>query len=648
MKSRGYAGEILFVDLSTRTWREEPLDTGLARKFIGGIGIGFRLLQDLLKAGVDPLSPENPVIIGLGPLGGTLTPGSGKCSLTMKYPIPAAAEGNKCFVSNATGGSRRFGVMMKNAGYDNMVITGRAEKPCYLLVRDEGVEFCDAEEIWGKDIHQTNELLVKKHGGRTGKCGVWAIGQAGENLVRISQATLDNLNSLGRNVGAVLGSKNLKAVVTLGSKGIGADDPGRFLEFYQEKRKQILAHPHYQPWPRLHGGMIREMFETTVINVKACTGCLGACRSSLQVKEGRFKGESFQGGDVSVPVDFGRRLRIEDYGAMYKLIDLMNRYGLCMLTTLRMIYFVTRMYERGVISSSDTGGLKLRVGDVDAYISLVHKIVNKQDIGAAMAEGWHHLSRTVGVDASAEFKDGCSIVKGVDTLTDSRFWPSHFSPSMGVCNIVHSKGKHAHGATYWPAGPDLSKETYWPHELQSLEDVKRDTRRMGLSEEEMAGIFTENSFNSGRLAKHTQDAEYLYNALGVCDCVVHWECDPTRDVPWLAQLYCALTGFNIPPRELLRAGERIFNLERMLNIREGFTRNDDRIPEVWLENTTTPIRLRSGDRFLTDWFGNRLTKEDIEGVLDDYYEERGWDTELGRPTTKKLAELGLEEMDKGR
>lgn len=644
MENYGYAGRILFVDLSSRSIKNEPLDVGVAEKFIGGPGIGHRLLCDFLKPDINPLSPENPIVVGIGPLGGTLVPGSGKCALTMKYPIPASRRRTKYFVSTAMGGSRRFGVMMKNAGYDHIVITGRAEKPCYLKITDETVEICDAGDIWGKDIHQTNEILIARHGGKTGGCGTWTIGQAGENLVAISQATLDNLNSLGRYVGAVLGSKNLKAVVTYGKKGIKVMDSKRFMKVYEKKRKEILSHPHYQPLPLLHLGALEETYERTRVSIKACTGCPGACRSTHEAKEGSFKGEKYQGGDFSVSVDFARRLRLSDYGAMYKLMDLMNRYGLCMLTTLRMIYFVTSMYRRGVISKEDTGGLELRLGDIDSYIALIEKIVNKQDIGAVMAQGWYALAEKLGVDASDEFKDGCSIVKGIDTLTDSRFWPSHFAPTMGITNIVHSKGKHVHGATYWPRGPDLNKDTYWPEVLQSLADIRRDTEKMGVTREEMDRIFTSESFNAGRLVKYTQDAEYLYNALGICDCVVHWECDPIRDVPWLSEIYSALTGITISPREFLRVGERVWNLEKLLNVREGFTREDDEIPSVWLQNIDNPISLRSGEQYLMDWFGNRLTKEDIEKMLDDYYEERGWDVRKGVPTKKRLIELGLEDF----
>jgi len=642
MQNYGYAGKILFIDLTKRTVKDEPLDMNIAQKYIGGPGLGHKLLYNFLKPNTDPLSPENPITVGIGPLGGTLVPGAGKCALTMKYPILASRHSKKYFVSNAMGGSRRFGIMLKNAGYDHFVITGRSEKPCYLKITDESVEICDASDIWGKDIHQTHEILVARHGGKKGGCGTWIIGPAGENLVAISQATLDNLNSLGRYVGSVLGSKNLKAVVTYGKNGIKVADSKKFMSIYEKKRNEILKHPHYQPLPLLHPESLKEIYEKTRVDIKACTGCLGACRSTHEAPDGNFKGQRYQGGDFSISIDYGRRLRLNDIGSMYKLMDLTNRYGLCMVTTLRMLYFVTSLYQRGLVTKEDTGGIELHLGEIDSYIAIIDKIVYKRDIGEVMAQGWYALAEKFGVDPSEEFKDGCSIVKGVDTLTDSRFWPSHFAPTMGITNVVHSKGKHVHGATYWPRGPELHKDTYWPDFLQSLSDIRRDTEKMGVTGEELNRIFSDNSFDAGKLAKYTQDAEYLYNALGICDCTVHWECDPIRDVPWLSEIYSALTGISISPREFLRAGERIWNLERLLNVREGFSREDDEVPAVWLQNIDRPVNLRTGQQYLMDWFGNRLTKEDINKMLDNYYEERGWDLKTGVPTTGKLIELGLE------
>jgi aldehyde:ferredoxin oxidoreductase len=169
------------------------------------------------------------------------------------------------------------------------MIIGRSEKPCYLKITDECVEICDAADLWGKDTHQTTDELVNKHNGNTGKCGIWAIGQAGENLVKIAQATVDNYNSLDRNVGAVMGSKNLKAVVILRSKGLKVYDRKRFLKLYSDKFKNILAHPHYQPRMKLDHEMLQQFFDTTAMNIKVCVGCLGACRSAHEAREGQYK-----------------------------------------------------------------------------------------------------------------------------------------------------------------------------------------------------------------------------------------------------------------------------------------------------------------------------------------------------------------------
>jgi len=584
-----------------------------------------------LKSNVDPLSPENPIVISTGPLTGTLVPGSGKCCLITKFSVVANKYKEKYCIGTSTGGSRRFAVMLKNAGYDCIVVVGKAEKPSYLKITDEEVEICDAKEVWGKDVYEATNLLVKKHKGKTGKCGVWVIGKAGENLVKISHAFVDGLNTLGRYAGAIAGAKNLKAIITLGSKGIKVVDRRRFIDTYVKVRKEIMNLPQYQPIPPDSFGK-SELYPKTRIYIKACNACIGPCKGIYEVKNGKFKGERFQGTYFDIAIDFSKRLRLKDYGEMYKLIDLINRSGLCVLTTIRMLYFVTRLFERGIISEKETGGLSLKIGNFYTYVKLVEKIVKREDIGALMAEGWYPLCEKLDVDASADFKDGCSIIKGLDTLVDARLWPSHFNPSIGLANIVSTRAKHVHLATYWPKT------------ILSLADVKKDCEKMGLTEEELKRVFKENSFDAGKLLKYAEDAEILYNALGVCSVSAHWAYDPIRDIPMLTEFYIATTGFKMSPRELLRVGERIRNLERLLNVKEGFTKEDDEIPAVWLQNIETPVKLSSGDRYLMDWFGRRLTKQDIEGMLRSYYEERGWDYKTGIPTKEKLSELELEEF----
>jgi len=638
MEYYGHAGNILHVDLSTRQTRKEPLDTNLARKFVGGPGVGLNLLLNLLKPNVDPLSPENVLVFGTGPLLGTLVPGSGKSYLCTKYSMPASNDGKKYFVSTSMFGSSRFGVMMKNAGYDHIVITGRSEKPCYLKVTDEDVEICDASDIWAKDVYEVGSKLRKRHQGKTGKCGTWVIGQAGENLVRFSLGWTDDWHNAGRFAAAVAGAKNLKAIVTLGEKGIKIADGKRFMEVVKKKRQEISSQPNYQPTAPLGKGRTGTLLTELMVGIRGCSGGMCACKSIHEVKEGKYMGARFGGSFPSLPSALQMQLQLKDYGEAFTLLGKMNSYGLCVSTTLNMMWFVTQQYERGVLTKEDMGGLELKIGDLDYYLALIEKIVHRQDIGAIMAEGWYPLCEKLGIDPSADYETGCAITKGIDLLVDARIWPSlfkqgtGFNPCMGLGSIVHAKAKHTHSATYWAS-----------NEI-SFADVRRDAEKMGLTKEELDRVFTQDYFDTGRLEKYGGEAETAYNLLGICDTSIHWANDPMRDMPWLSEAYSAATGFDITPRELLRAGERVFNLEKLLNVREGFSREDDRIPPVYLQNIETPLPAREGERYLTDWFGRRLTREDIEGMLGNYYEERGWDIQRGMPTKSKLTELGLEQF----
>ncbi|MFH1628261.1 MAG: aldehyde ferredoxin oxidoreductase C-terminal domain-containing protein [Pseudomonadota bacterium] len=638
MEYYGYSGRVLYVDLSTGNIRKEPLDMDLAHQFIGGPGVGLNLLLDVLKPNIDPLSPENALVFGTGPLLGTLVPGSGKCYLTTKYSIPASKDENKFFISASMFGGNRFGSMMKNAGYDHIVITGRAQRPSYLKVIDEDVEICDASHIWGKDVYEAGRILRDQHKGRTGRCGTFVIGPAGENLVRFSLGWTDDWYNAGRFAGAVAGAKNLKAIVTLGNKGIRIANRKRFMEVLEKKRQEILSHPDYRPTAPFGMGRTGKLLTDTFVGIKGCNGGMCACKSIHEVKDGPYKGEWFGGTFAGMPALIQMTLQIEDYGAAFKLLGRMNRDGLCLSTSMNMLSFVTKLYERGVLSQKDMGGLELKVGDSDFYLALLEKIVHRQDIGDVMAEGWYPLCEKVGVDPSTDYETGCAITKGIDLLVDARIWPSlfkqgtGFSPCMGLGSVVHAKAKHTHSATYWS------------HDELSISEVRRDAEKMGLTNEEIHRVFTEDSFDTGRLEKYGGEAETTYNAIGICDTAVHWQYDPMRDIPWLSEAYSAATGLDITPRELLRAGERIFNLERLFNVREGFTREDDRIPPIYLQNMETPLPAREGERYLTDWFGRRLTREDLQGMLDAYYEERGWDIKTGIPTRDKLTELGLEEQ----
>ncbi len=655
MEYYGYAGNILRVDLTSGKIEKEPLSKELIEVYLGGAGMQFRLIYDLLRPGLGPFSPEAPVICGTGPLCGTLAPMNGKVFVTAKSPAFASKRTEKHFISFSSSGSKRFGAMLKNAGYDHVIITGRAAKPSYLKITDDEVEICDAGDLWGKGIYQTSEVFAWKHRGATGPAGTWVIGKAGENLVRHARGIVDMQGSLGTHgIAAVLGSKNLKAVVAFGSKGIRVADPKKFLEVSDRIWREIIAHPRFHEksvsWAPRDGSPNSErdgMPQGGRGQRTACMACPANCKFSYQIKDGRFAGERLRVSYLTLISAVGRKFGLKHYGDSLRLMNLINDLGLDKPTMEGMLAFLTRLYERGVITDKDTGGLALKFGDFEGYVRLLEKISSREGIGDIIAEGWYPLIQRIGIDAGADFEDGCPIVKGVTVMTDARH--RGFIPTTGLSSVVSGSVKLRHGATYWPPGPDIHRDSYYPESLRSIHDLRRDMAKMGATEEELGQMFSDDSFNSGWLEKVTEDGRVICDCLGVCD-TGHGLGDPMRDLFRLSELCLRATGLELSPVDLRKMGEKVCNLEKVLNVREGFTREDDAIPAIWLQNTERPLasdranRFSQGNGYLHDYFDKRLTRDDLHRTIDDYYEKRGWDVDRGIPTREKLVELGLGEF----
>ncbi len=643
MEYYGYAGNILHVDLSSGDKKVVPLDLDLANKFIGGMGMSSTLAYDHIRPDIDPLSPESAIILGVGALVGTIVPCACKTTAMMKLPCSASRHEKKYVVGTSTSGSMRFGAMLKYAGYDNVIITGKAKKPSYLKIIDNDVEICDASDLWGKaDPFQTTDSLSDRYKGATGKAGVWAIGKGGENLLSSATGFVDNCCTLGTYGAAVLGSKNLKAVVALGTRGIGIADRKRLMALVDKLREEIMSHPDFghfgvREHPKKRHGKTgeavysKEVQRGQLVHRGACFGCPDGCKNSYEIKDGKFKGDLLRAVRPAHFIRHSARLRVQDYNELIKLSDLINKAGVCDRTAVRMFHFVTRLFERGVISTKETGGLELRTGDFDAYVKLLDKFINRQDIGEYMAQGWYPLSEKVGVDASTDFDDGCAIINGFTVTSEPQ--RSSFHASKGIANIVDPRGMHQ-GTAQYPLGQDPER---------SFRDIIIECERMGTAKEDIDRIFTGENVNTGRLARHSEDAYYVYQCVGMC-----WlggrgaDGAAVRNVPLLSEFYSAATGFEITPHALKQGGERTRTMEKLLNIREGFTREDEEIPALWLHYTETPMKSPKGDLYLVDWAGRRLSKEIIVQMLDDYYAERGWDIEKGMPSKEKLTELGLE------
>jgi aldehyde:ferredoxin oxidoreductase len=633
----GYAGKELYVDLTSGSIEKKPLDLGKAVKFLGGTGIQLRLIYDLLKPGTDPFSPEAPIIIGSGPLVGTAAPGTPRVLATLKYPETGAI--------GSGAGAMRFGFMLKLAGYDHIIVTGKASKPVYLKIIDDDVEICDASHLWGKDLVETAKALWQEYG----DCGVIPIGQAGENQGVITLTMVDNAASLGRGgLGGVMGSKNLKALVAKGGGSIKIADPERFKKTLESMFERVRRYPYHADivrygimtnWPNysrqfsyvknrtamIDPNKLNKIFEASKKVGKralSCPSCFIADKEAIEVKEGRFKGLKWSTPSLLNACLFDIIFDFEDFGEAIKFTDLMDRYGLDQISFSGMLDFLLTLYEEGLITQEDVGGLPLNRG-IDTIITWAEKVAFRDGFGGVFANGWKGLMEKFGEDF---IRKQTEIIKGREGAWDPR------------CSGL---GTNEFAQLVYPRGPQAESGgsgLYVPD--QPIEQVKRHGERMGMSEEQIKRASDSPlKLNIGRLTTSSEHWLAIFNSLGICNRHVN---NRFYHINICSELYSAATGVELSPQQLMLHADRVWNLLKMVNVREGFSRKDDEPPEKWFE----PIRTHDGKEvFMMDYFNTkRLSREDVDRWLDDYYDERGWDIETGIPTEKKLTELGLKDL----
>jgi len=620
----GYAGNILYVDLTTGQCHRQPLDMALARTYLGGCGIGERLLYDFLQSDTDPLSPDNPIIISAGTLVGTAVPGSSKIQMLTKSSMPSDSRQSKYHVGRASAGSRHFGVMMKGAGYDLMVITGRARQPVYLQIQDDQVALLSAADLWGNgDIYETSDELTRRHPGS----GVIAIGRAGENMVPFALGWVDKMCHIGKHGGAaVMGSKNLKAIVVRGTQGVKVWDGARLKELAQSATRQMMASERFKG-RRLSQSSYSfppDIYDHVVTTWKGCAHCVYACKSSHQITDGELAGTTVES-MFSYGLMLGGKLGLTDYQQAMRLVVAGNRYGICMMTVAGMLRFVTRLYERGLITTRDTDGLELKTGDIGGYLALLEKIVDRYGIGDTMARGWWAIAERFGVNPDTD-SDGDALAKGctvhISALTSSL-------NSATFSEVVNTRpGQELHPITMVR---NLSTDA-----------IRKWCRGVAMSPQEIARTVGGDDYSVGRLTKHTEDGEGVYWALGVC---ILWVIpEQVYNLKMLADMNTAATGIELKPRQLKQIGERIWNLGKLINMREGFTRADDLLPGMWARAIEESGGTTPAGPYLREYFGRPVTPARFEQMLDDYYGEHGWDVASGLPTEQKLAELGLDQL----
>jgi len=469
--------------------------------------------------------------------------------------------------------------------------------------------------------------------------------------VRNALTIVDRTNSLGRGgLGAVLGSKNVKGIVARGTGGIRVAEPELFNRISNELIARVIEWPRREHWIKLGLAAGWSTFKHTqnpgiwsknrweelygeekrlksLRSVIACASCPLSCRLRWEIPGGEFDGEQGLGSPYSKSATSGQLLGIEDDRKMIHLVTESNAHtGLDYYTTMRLIDFVTRMYERGRVTKEDVGFELTR--EYATYERLYRMTAEREGIGDVLAEGWYRVQDEFGIDPQDYWYAG--VCKGIDFIYDAR--PSRFHPLM--MSFLTRPRPH-HGGSH----------TRTNSRNKTLEEIREQVEHWGLSEGTMARIFAETPysgrFNVGRYTAHMEDLMRVKNALGLCAIYTYQALVFADD---MARLYSAAVGRETGVRELIERGERVSNIAKVVNVREGFSRADDRPPDVWFR----PMDAPEGRIEMEDYFQTKvLSPEDLERILDDYYDERGWEITTGRPSAERLEKLGLSNLDSG-
>jgi len=647
MEIGGYTGNILKVNLTTGEISKEPVSMELIKSFIGGPAGALRLAYDLIPAGIGPFAENSPIIYSVGACVGTFVP-SGRTTVAV-YKMPLYGTIGWAHVGDD------FGAMLKWAGYDYIIIIGKSDKPVYLNIYNDNVEICDGSELWGKDIYEATDILWEKHDNPSVHC----IGPAGERLVKTTVGLVNKVSTLGKGgLPAIMASKKLKAVAVKGSKGVKVVAPERLWKIIGPIIECVRNDPNYERVVNLgtmagwDGWFIRQgashhnwrtIFphdmayknfgvDTYRQNFRgdrlACAGCIVGCKDRVRIKEGEFAGlETYGSSFYGRLSNFAARSNVGTFNRAVKCLDYCNRMGVCIHETTALIDWAVDLYKHGIITEEDTDGLELD-WDYETTIKLLEKVANKEGFGAILGEGYLGAIQKIGRDC-----DKLAIhIKGGTPLYDPRVNRLQVTEFSQVINP-----RHGHPRTTIPG-------TYMTRDL-SVDVFKKSAEGMGLSKKTMERIFSSTQFNIGRLTKWAVERELYNDAVG--SSCMRMRAGLYYDTQTTAEIYSAVTGLETTADDLLKVGERAQVMYKLLNLREGFTRKDDKFPDRWFEPL---VGLNGEEILLENYFRNLLSREDCERILDDYYDELGWDVKLGIPTKKRIIEVGLgdiaEDMEK--
>jgi aldehyde:ferredoxin oxidoreductase len=601
----GWIGKLLRVNLSTSKVSTEPLDPRLAKDYLGARGLGTKYFCNEVDPRVDPLSPENKLIFAPGPLTGTYAPSGGRYNVVTKGPL------NGTIAASNSGGT--WGAELKFAGYDMLIVEGKAPKPVYLWIKNDAVEIRDAGHLWGKIVPDTQDAICAE---TDADAKVACIGPAGENQVLFAAIMNDMHRAAGRSgVGAVMGSKNLKAVTVRGTGSVTCADNEAFLAAVMEARQKIQAHPVGGTGFRLYGSNIlmniinqvgasptrnwQDGFfpnadklsgETVAANQlqrpKGCFSCIISCGRVTKVTNPKYKGEG-EGPEYETAWGFGGDCGVDNLDAGIKANYYCNEYGMDTISMGSTVACAMELYEKGFISLQDTGGIALNWGDGDAMLEMVRLTGVGEGFGKKLGQGSYRLAESYGHPELS-----MTVKKQEMPAYDAR-------AVQGVgLNYATSNRGGCHMRGYTIETEVLGNPVFGPKMDQHTIDGKP------------------------QMCINWQNLTAALDATGACQFTTFGIASAE-----LAAMLGPLTGIEYSADDFLKCGDRIWNLERMFNLKAGFTAKDDTLPPRLLKE---PIKTGPSKGKV-----NLLPE-----MLPEYYRLRGWD-ENGVPTPAKLQDLGL-------
>jgi len=627
----GYTGKILRVDLSTGDIAIEPT-TRYAKKWLGMRGIGQSILYSELKPWVTSYEPANKITVEVGPLTGTLAPASTRYSMSSKNPFTGGVG-----TTNSCG---TFGPELKYAGYDLIVIEGKASTPVYLQIMDDHVELKDASKLWGHTTWETEDLIREELSDE--EVQVACIGPAGENLVRGACVIANKNRACGKcGLGGILGSKNLKAIAVRGSGSVAVAQPERFMEAVNDARERIANSPAMQdlgefgtlsvlrgknenssiPYKNFQENSLPEqslenldprlIMDRYRVRKKASMACPVNCSRITRVNHGPYAGLVTEAFQTVTLCDYGGKLAIDYAPALIKVHALCNQLGVDLDASSGAISYAFECYQRGLINENDTDGLKLEWGDYGVVCELIRKLAYREGFGNILAEGCKRASDIIGRDSSYY----AMHMKGQDLYETIR---TPIGWGFGAC-VSTRGGGHTTGA---PAcEPALAVNEKMAELAKKITGIKN--------------VDPQSYEDKPELVIYFEREQELVHALGLCMFVGTYYDFNLIGIPNLAEFYSAATGWETTEDELINIADRIFNLEKAFNLlHTDLGRKDDFPPERLMKEPIKTGKLA----------GFALSEEKWNAMLSHYYKLRGWNPDTGFPTRKTLETLDLSDV----